>query len=117
MRNLLSKRAVLPLIAAIALLAVFFGGQTPVSAHEDCNWDGKDFACVSANHEGANICDKERDGNLVSGLFILDTGEYVQASDGDGANDSCQVLLFGPNKHIEEFCVWEEGHDCDMEYP
>jgi hypothetical protein len=109
-------RIVKTLIAIAAVLALLVVGQVTASAHEDYNWDGRDYASVSSDHEGALVCDNERDGHLVTALFQLDTGESVVASDDDGANGSCQLLQFSPDK-IVEFGVCETGNACDMEFP
>jgi hypothetical protein len=97
------------------MLAILVASQTPALAHRDVNHDGRDYATVSEDHLGALVSDEERDGKLVTGYFKLETSDWVQADDTDGANGSCALLQF--EAPVLEFAVCETGNDCDMEWP
>lgn len=113
MQRLLNPMNVLrTAVAAAAMLALLVIAPSSASAHTDKVYHGDDVAIVTSDHMAGAVCDEERDGHWVVGIFYFPGGGNVALYDGGDA--SCHKTTF--DKAAFKFSICEETKGCYTEY-
>lgn len=73
-------------LAILAAPALLVATATPALAHYSVVYQGKDMASVSADHERASVCDREKDGNAV---YVKVWTGFREVREWDGGDRGC----------------------------
>lgn len=78
---------------ALAAVPVLLTATAPTaSAHYNYGYQGKDFISIDETHIRGSVCDRERDGHAVYGIFTQ--GSHQAVVFWDGGDSGCDTKTF-----------------------
>ena len=99
------RTAALLAATAVALIAI----ATPRAGADSLIFHGRDSAIVSTDRRSGTVCDREKDGHAVSGVFHFAAFPDVFLVDSDGAAGGCSSISFPAQVTRFEVCEAQKG--------